>query len=148
MLSTETPNSPGEHLLLYHGSSDETGIVMSQLPGDDQEVEKRDGGGRVKEPPLRRYSVRPLVTIFIPALITTYYGVIWVYLIQGIAHDEAAKYRTFSGSLIFHSLSPALSSRLVTGILVHQKLPSSKDEIAQPLTREMNGISTLRKKRG
>ncbi|KEY73254.1 hypothetical protein S7711_11532 [Stachybotrys chartarum IBT 7711] len=53
--------------------------------------------------PLRRYWVRTLSVILIPSIITAWYGVIWVGLVLGIENDDAAKYRHFSGSLIFYS---------------------------------------------
>lgn len=49
------------------------------------------------------YWVRTLVLILIPLAITAWYAIIWIWLVLGIEHDEAAKYRTFSGSLIFYS---------------------------------------------
>ena len=79
------------------------GIAKPQLVADDQEVEKRDPAGTVQEQPLRRYWVRPLVAITIPAIVTSYYGVIWIHLVQGVDNDEVVKYRTYDGSLVFYS---------------------------------------------
>ncbi len=59
--------------------------------------------GRVPERPPRRYWLRALVLIFIPTIVTAYYGIIWVQLLQNSPFDEAVKYRTFSGSLIYYS---------------------------------------------
>ncbi|KAH7304752.1 hypothetical protein B0I35DRAFT_362799 [Stachybotrys elegans] len=57
----------------------------------------------VPEQPSRLYWVRSLVLIFIPSIVTAYFGVIWIHLLQNSVHDEAAQYRTYSGSLIFYS---------------------------------------------
>lgn len=71
---------------------------------DNHEVEKRDAAaGAAQEQPGRRFWIRPLVLILIPIIITVYYGVIWVALVQNVKNDEAAKYRHYSGSLIFYS---------------------------------------------
>lgn len=99
----ETPKADNVSLLHQDDSSDGNGIAKPRLEADDQEVRKRDPAGTVQDQPPRRYWVRPLVAVVIPTIVTAYFGVIWAYLVQGIANDEAVKYRTFSGSLIFYS---------------------------------------------
>lgn len=103
MLSIKTPNPANEHLLPQDDCSDCIGTAKPRPVADEREVGERHPPGTVPEQPLRRYWVRPLVLIFIPPIVTAYYGVIWVYLLQNSAYDEVVKYRTFSGSLIFYS---------------------------------------------
>lgn len=99
--AVEAPNPAKEHLLHRDDSSD--GVSKPQVAATSQETRKNDSVGTVKEPPLRRYWVRPLVAILVPSIVSAYYGVIWIHLIQGVVHDEVVGYRTFSGSLIFYS---------------------------------------------
>lgn len=56
-----------------------------------------------EEKPLRRFWARALVATFVPAIVVAYFGVIWLWLVRGIEHDETAKSRKFSGSLIFYA---------------------------------------------
>lgn len=103
MSSIKTPNPANEHLLPHDDSSDWIGNAKPLPVSDEREIGERHPPGTVPEQPLRRYWVRPLVLIFIPPIVTAYYGVIWVYLLQNSPYDEIVKYRTFSGSLIFYS---------------------------------------------
>ncbi|CAI4212433.1 unnamed protein product [Parascedosporium putredinis] len=93
------------YLRCQHDSSDEIEIMAAKHrhTADDQEVEEQSLEGKVQKEQLQRYWTRPLAVIFIPAIITAYYGVIWYYLLQENRSDKAAKYRTFSGSVIFYS---------------------------------------------
>ncbi|KFY23939.1 hypothetical protein V493_05544 [Pseudogymnoascus sp. VKM F-4281 (FW-2241)] len=105
MSSSEAPNSAkGHHFHLQDSSSDAISIAKPQhAAAEDQELEKRDSPGTVLEQPPRRYWLRPLVLIFIPSIITVYYAIIWVHLLQNSTHDDTINYRTYSGSLIFYS---------------------------------------------
>ncbi|KAK3317083.1 hypothetical protein B0H66DRAFT_562759 [Apodospora peruviana] len=58
---------------------------------------------RVPDQPARLYWIRPVVLIGVPAIVTAYYAVIWVHLVQNANYDEAVKHRSFSGALIFYS---------------------------------------------
>ena len=88
-----------------HDSSDSIGPVKPRLTEVEAEVERHDppAPGRVPEQPPRHYWLRALVLIFIPAIITAYYAIIWVQLLQKNSLDEVVKYRTYSGSLIYYS---------------------------------------------
>ena len=111
MASIETPTpDPTKEPLLYQDDSSNTSSTPKLHPvAGKQEVERRGPPNTVTVPeqpfrqPSRLYLVRSLVLIFIPSIVTAYYGFIWVHLVQNHVHDEAAKYRAYSGSLIFYS---------------------------------------------
>ncbi|KAL5348880.1 hypothetical protein ACLOAV_006305 [Pseudogymnoascus australis] len=67
------------------------------------ETAKSDRTETVKPQQLQRYWVRTLTLILVPPIITAWYAVIWTRLVLGVNNDAAAKYRTFSGSLIYYS---------------------------------------------
>ncbi|KAG9252359.1 uncharacterized protein F5Z01DRAFT_675847 [Emericellopsis atlantica] len=102
---TSTANLPKEPRVQQDASSHTISSSKPQPTANQQEVEKRRplDNGMVPEQPPRLYWVRALVLIFVPSIVTAYYGVIWVQLVQNSVHDEAAKYRSYSGSLIFYS---------------------------------------------
>ncbi|MBE3042600.1 hypothetical protein IMZ48_08495 [Candidatus Bathyarchaeota archaeon] len=85
-----------EHLLQDSESSDQ----KPRLAAGDDEIQ-RDGA--IQPQKLQRYWARTIVLILVPAIITAWYGTIWVALVLGIENDEVVKYRTFSGSLIYYS---------------------------------------------
>ncbi|SPO06669.1 uncharacterized protein DNG_09361 [Cephalotrichum gorgonifer] len=102
MESVQSPNPTKERLLQQDSSSDNIGTAKPEA--DNQEAEGKGPAGAVQgQRPLRRYWIRALVAIAIPTIITVYYGIIWVWLVQGTTIDEAVKYNTYSGSLIFYS---------------------------------------------
>ncbi|KAL5345940.1 hypothetical protein ACLOAV_008970 [Pseudogymnoascus australis] len=104
MLSSEAPNPVKGHLVHLQDSSDAISTAKPQhAAADEQELEKPHSPGTVPEQPPRLYWLRPLVLIFIPSIITIYFAVIWVHLLQNSPRDDAVNYRTFSGSLIFYS---------------------------------------------
>lgn len=105
MSSSEEPNPVKNRLLHLQDSSDDAIIAAKpqQAAAGEQEWEKRDAPGTVPEQPPRLYWLRPLVLISIPSIITVYYAIIWVHLLQNTTHDDAVNYRAFSGSLIFYS---------------------------------------------
>ena len=88
-----------EHLLQDSESSDR----RPRLTPDDDEIQRDGHPGAIQPQQLQRYWVRTIVLIFIPAIVTAWYGIIWVALVLGIENDEVVKYRTFSGSLIYYS---------------------------------------------
>ncbi|RYP15257.1 hypothetical protein DL765_005832 [Monosporascus sp. GIB2] len=92
-------NAVKEHLLQDSKNSDQ----KSQFATDDYYIYPNGHTGTVKPQQLQRYWARTLVLILIPPIVTAWYGVIWVRLVLGIENDDAAKYRTFSGSLIYYS---------------------------------------------
>jgi hypothetical protein len=47
--------------------------------------------------------VRTLALILVPPAITAWYGIIWLHFLVGVKNDDAANYRTFSGSLVYVS---------------------------------------------
>ena len=95
-------SSPDLH---QHHSSDSIGPAKPRLAVDEVEVERHEppAPGRVPEQPPRHYWQRALVLIFVPTVVTAYFAVIWVQLLQKSPFDEVVKYRTFSGSLIYYS---------------------------------------------
>ena len=107
MASTETStaNLTKEPLPYHEDSCHTISTSKPQLTADQQEVERwrPQGTGMVLEQQPRLYWMRALVLIFVPSIVTAYYGVIWVHLVQNSVHDEAAKHRTYSGSLLFYS---------------------------------------------
>ncbi|KFY24630.1 hypothetical protein V491_02065, partial [Pseudogymnoascus sp. VKM F-3775] len=88
-----------DHILQDSESSDK----KPQFAIDDQEIDENVHTRTVKPQELHRYWVRTLALILIPPIITAWYGVIWARLVLGIENDDAVKYRTFSGSLIYYS---------------------------------------------
>ncbi|KFY47809.1 hypothetical protein V496_10436 [Pseudogymnoascus sp. VKM F-4515 (FW-2607)] len=104
MPSNEAPDPVKGHLVHLQDSSDAISTAKPQhAAADEQELEKPRSPGTVPEQPPRLYWLRPLVLIFIPSIITIYFAVIWVHLLQNSPRDDAVNYRTFSGSLIFYS---------------------------------------------
>lgn len=104
MSSTDvkTQNPAKEHLLHHiDDSSDGIGIGKPRLEADDQN-DAEEGTAQEQQPP-GHYRLRAFVAISIPTIVTAYYGVVWAYLVHGIASDEAVKYRTFSASLFFYA---------------------------------------------
>ncbi|RDL36680.1 Uncharacterized protein BP5553_06032 [Venustampulla echinocandica] len=99
MASLVTTNAVKEHPLQDSESSDR----KPQFATDDHEIQRNGHTGTVKPQQLQRYWARTLVLILIPCIVTVWYGVIWGRLVLGIENDDAAKYRTFSGSLIYYS---------------------------------------------
>lgn len=93
-------NPAREHLLPQDDSSSGLDTTKPRLLADDQRVPSSE---TLHEPSHQHYRLRALVAIFIPTVVTAYYGVIWVLLVQGTPIDEAVKYNTYSGSLIFYS---------------------------------------------
>ena len=85
-----------EHLLQDSESSDQ----KPRLAAGDDEIQQ-DGATQPQK--LQRYWVRTIVLILVPAIITAWYGIIWVALVLGIEHDEVVKYRTYDGSMVFYS---------------------------------------------
>ena len=100
MVNQDPNNAVQEHLLQ---DSSESSDRKPQLAGDSHEVMRDGQSGPDGPPQLQRYYLRTLVLIFVPAIVTAWYGVIWIALVLGIENDDAVKYRTFSGSLIFYS---------------------------------------------
>lgn len=103
MASIEASNPAKEHLLIHNDSSDGISTAKAKAASDEREIGNPGAPETVPEQPPRLYWVRSLVLISIPPIIAAYYGVIWVALVQNSVYDEAVKYRTFSGSLIFYS---------------------------------------------
>jgi hypothetical protein len=99
MPSLITYNVAKEHPLQGGESTEQ----KPQFTSDDGEIQ-RNSHTRIVEPQkLQRYWARTLVLILVPFIVTAWYGVIWVHLVLGIENDDAVKYRTFSGSLIYYS---------------------------------------------
>jgi len=97
-----------ENFNIHHDDSfDTVGLTKPRPAFGEKEFDRQDSTAtfdrRVPEQRPRRFWVRPLVLIFVPAIVTAYYGVIWVHLVQNAVYDETVKYRSFSGSLIFYS---------------------------------------------
>ncbi|KFY04920.1 hypothetical protein O988_00420 [Pseudogymnoascus sp. VKM F-3808] len=88
-----------DHLLHDNESSDKP----SQFATYGHETQEQGYIGTVKQQKLQRYWVRTLALILIPPAITTWYAIIWLRFLVGTENDEAANYRTFSGSLIYVS---------------------------------------------
>ncbi|KAK4129804.1 hypothetical protein N657DRAFT_630609 [Parathielavia appendiculata] len=103
MSLNETPTAVQQHVYHQDGSSGTVGDTKAEFILGDSEVERQEASGRVPEQPPRRYWLRGLVLIFVPSIVTAYYGVIWVHLLHKNPMDEAVKYRTYSGSLIYYS---------------------------------------------
>jgi hypothetical protein len=99
MSSLATMNAVNEHPLQDNKSSGQ----KPRFTTDDHEIQRNGHIGTVKPQQLQRYWARTLVLILIPSVVTAWYGVIWVRLVLGIESDDSAKYRTFSGSLIYYS---------------------------------------------
>ncbi|OBT69245.1 hypothetical protein VE03_02009 [Pseudogymnoascus sp. 23342-1-I1] len=59
--------------------------------------------GTAKPQQLQRYWTRTLTMILVPPIITAWYAIIWTRLVLGVTNDDATKYRSFSGSLIYYS---------------------------------------------
>ena len=100
MMNQDPNNAVQEHLLQ---DSSESSDRKPQLADDSHEVMRDGQPGSDGPPQLQRYYLRTLVLMFVPAIVTAWYGVIWVALVLGIENDDAVKYRTFSGSLIYYS---------------------------------------------
>lgn len=94
----KTENPAREHLLPQDDSSG-TDAAKPRLQTDDQHVPAE----AAPEPPPQHFRLRALVAISIPAIVTAYYAVIWVHLVQNTPIDETVKYSTYSASLIFYS---------------------------------------------
>ncbi|KFY27127.1 hypothetical protein V493_03692 [Pseudogymnoascus sp. VKM F-4281 (FW-2241)] len=73
------------------------------LGTDDHEIQRNSRTGADKTQQLQRYWARTLVLILVPLIVTAWYCVIWVQLVLGIETDNAVKYSTFSGSVIYYS---------------------------------------------
>ncbi|PKS09634.1 hypothetical protein jhhlp_004253 [Lomentospora prolificans] len=99
MSSPITTNAVKERLLQDSEASD----GKQQLGTVDYEVPQNRETPPIEPRQPQRYWARTLVLILIPSAVTIWYGIIWVWLVLGIENDDAAKYRTFSGSLVFYS---------------------------------------------
>ncbi|OBT74374.1 hypothetical protein VF21_06804 [Pseudogymnoascus sp. 05NY08] len=99
MAFAASPNPVNDHLLQDSEGSEN----KPQFTIDGHEIQENGHTGTVKPPQLQRYWMRTLALILIPPIITIWYGIIWVRLVLGIENDDAVKYRTFSGSLIYYS---------------------------------------------
>jgi hypothetical protein len=99
MASAVTPNPVNDRLLQDSDGSEK----KSQFAIDGHEIQENGHTGTIKPPQLQRYWMRTLALVLIPPIITIWYTIIWVRLVLGIENDDAAKYRTFSGSLIYYS---------------------------------------------
>lgn len=99
MSSLITSNAVKERPLQASESTDQ----KPQFTSNDHEVQRNSRTRSVEPQKLQRYWVRTLVLILTPSIVTAWYGVIWVHLVLGIENDDAVKYRTFSGSLIYYS---------------------------------------------
>lgn len=96
MASSPVPANAVRAHLLDDTSSDQ----KARAAADDHEIQQNGG---LEPPKLKRYWVRTLALILIPAIVTVWYGVIWVELVLRVDSDDAVKYRNSSGSLIFYS---------------------------------------------
>ncbi|KFZ03946.1 hypothetical protein V502_10534 [Pseudogymnoascus sp. VKM F-4520 (FW-2644)] len=81
----------------------ESSIEKPKFSIDGSEIQENGCTGTVKPQQLERYWMRTLALILIPPITTGWYGVIWIRLLSGIENDDAVKYRTFSGSIIYYS---------------------------------------------
>ncbi|OBT52816.1 hypothetical protein VE04_07035 [Pseudogymnoascus sp. 24MN13] len=99
MAPAVTPNPVTDHLLQDSEGSE----TKPQFAIDGHEIQENGHTETAKPQQLQRYWMRTLALILIPPIITIWYGIIWVRLVLGIENDDAAKYRTFSGSLIYYS---------------------------------------------
>lgn len=76
---------------------------MSQFTTDDHKIQQNADLRTVQPQPLQRYWLRTFSLIVIPPIITAWYGIIFVHYVVDVKNDDAVKYRTFSGSVIYYS---------------------------------------------